>query len=181
MIIFFLLPHFSGAPYLPAYLTSCSLSQKQTTTTNPSKAKKQANKKLAGQKNISKHNKKPMNKKISWSLFCVNQLFWAWGLSWSMVGMPSDSPLPKTNFLFRRRYQFQITFWLGVGLVSPQCWDFVWLAYVQYCAFCCSPRIHMCSVLLCLEDTASSESPLSASSEPGGESCDKGFHWDSLF
>lgn len=96
--------------------------------------------------------------------------------------MPSDSPLPKTNFLFHRTYHFQITFWLGVGLVSPQCWDFVWLAYVQYCAFCCSPQVHMCSVLLCLEEAAFSESLLlaltvSASSEPGGESSG---NWDSL-
>jgi hypothetical protein len=59
----------------------------------------------------------------------------AWGLPWSVIDLPNNIPLKKTNFPISSRYQLQMASWLGVELVSTSpshCWYFVWLGPVQF-------------------------------------------------
>lgn len=42
------------------------------------------------------------------SIFVLTDYFWAWDLPWSVVDIPCDSPLEKTNFPFPNNYDFQI-------------------------------------------------------------------------
>lgn len=74
---------------------------------------------------------------------------WAWVLPWSMIGMPSVTPLKKTDFPFPCRFLLQIASWLGVRPVStsPSPW---WAKLVRHnpsyvddpCCALKTPRYH---------------------------------------
>ena len=84
---------------------------------------------------------------------------WAWGMTWSVVDTPSDTPLEKKNlfFSFPSRYQFQISSWMGLEL----CVTFPFLSAgilsgLNPCRSCvCWHRLYeftCVSVLFCLGD-----------------------------
>lgn len=74
--------------------------------------------------------------------FCVDQLL-RWDRLWNLVGIPSATPVKKTDLLSPSGYQLQMTLWLGMGLCP---WfpfsglGFVWLELVQV----------LCTLLRCL-------------------------------
>lgn len=78
----------------------------------------------------------------------LNIYCWAWGLSLSMVNIPSETMLVKINFSFTSKRQLQIASWLGMEGMSTsqfQHWDCIWIEPVQVsCLLPQAPRVHMC-------------------------------------
>lgn len=125
---------FPDSPLLSTHPTFHSFFQKEKKKqhqSNPQKHKHEKQTKTNKTKIKKPKQNETTNSQIYHGVYFVLANYsWAWGLPWSVVDIPSEIPLEKTDLLFASEYQLQIAYCLLPLLSVGVCLDPVWILYV---------------------------------------------------